>query len=151
MKKSYLLCFVICIALANKGWTQNAASSLTEVTGIYSLNNNTKEKKESLAQWKLELKSDETFTHHFQRQLKNQAQEDFYAQGAYTIEKLLITFHPTPENLKKNNRVDFNQTKARIHKKHPRNKSSKSQPVFIPFISSHTIALKGLKLYKDHV
>lgn len=136
------------LAFAKIGTAQSPANSYEDVTGIYTFDRNAEGKFQNKATWELQLQKDGNFLYHFQRKLKDQEIEDYYARGTYTSKDLVVTFVPTPDTEENSTKVTFKNTKARVHKRHPRNKSSEQEPVYIHFFASLNKAIKGLKLYQ---
>lgn len=148
MKNQYLIYFLIYLAFAKIGTAQTLPHSFAEVVGTYALDQNPEKLRQNSATWELQLKADGTYSYHFRRQLKDQEIEDFYSKGSFTAKDLIVTFFPTVETETNIYKVNFKDSKARIHKKHPRNNNPKKIPTFIHFFTSDDLAIKGLKLYK---
>ncbi len=97
----------------------------------------------------ISLNEDGTFVFHCYEKHDNgiPPERDFYAKGTWAINKKLISFSSTKNNLLSEYVLNFDYTKARFSKKSPRDKSNRGVKTFLIFYESETW-VKGTKLFK---
>ncbi|ALM09046.1 hypothetical protein SB49_15545 [Sediminicola sp. YIK13] len=101
--------------------------------------------------WTLSLKADGTFLYNFYRKLNCNSctQENFYGKGTWKAEKNLISFSTDEkDDIDDVHTMNFNNTKARINRKSPRDISNRTTKESIIFYSSELFTIKGLELFK---
>ena len=104
-----------------------------------------------ILKWTLTLNSDGTFIYNFYRDIgaKN-SEENFYGKGTWKGEKKLIFFYTdTTREVDETYTMDFTNSKARINRKSPRDKSNKIVKESIRFYESDLSIIKGLELFKE--
>ena len=118
-------------------------------TGTYS-NKTTTEKGETF-EYTLTLQEDGTFVYHFYRQLQCEScvEEHFYGKGTWKDAKKGITFYTQKTDIDANHTVNLGKSKAKLHKKMSKKKSSKKEKITIRFITSDVPNLNGLQLFKE--
>jgi hypothetical protein len=101
--------------------------------------------------WTLSLNPDGTFLYNFYRNLNCDiySEENFYGKETWKSEKSLIYFTTNEkDDLDETHTMNFNNTKARINRKSPRDISNKITKESIIFYSSEISTIKGLELFK---
>ncbi|MFT4832383.1 MAG: hypothetical protein ACI815_002036 [Psychroserpens sp.] len=101
--------------------------------------------------WTLSLKADGTFLYNFYPKLNCDicSEENFYGKGTWKAEKSVIYFTTNEKvDLDEKHTMNFNNTKARINRKSPRDISNKTIRESIVFYSSELSTIKGLELFK---
>lgn len=150
MKTKYLFYFLMYLAFAKIGWAQTTSNSFTQLVGTYTLDQNPEELRQNIGPWELQLNKNGTYSYHFRRQLKDQKNEEYHSNGSFKAKDLVVTFFPNFETNANPYKVNFKNSKARVYKKHSRNKNPKKELTFIHFFSSDDPAIRGLKLYKKN-
>lgn len=118
-------------------------------SGTYGLNPPTDNG--NVIKWNLSLNPDGTFLYHFYRNLNCVIceEENFYGKGTWKAEKNIISFYSDEQgDLDEIHTMNFNNTKARINRKSPRDISNKVIKESIIFFSSELFTIKGLELFK---
>ena len=73
-----------------------------------------------------------------------------YGKGTWTSEKNIITFYATPNiDFNEKHTLDFNNSKARIIRKSPRDKSDKAVKTRLQFYKSDIFWMQGKELLKQ--
>ncbi len=123
------------------------SAQTTLLTGEYSKKTTTQ--KGEVFEWELSLQEDGTFLYHFYRNL-NCAQcieEHFYGKGTWKATSKVIKFSASESDIDTKHTINFNNSKARIHKKFSNKNSSKSPKKSIRFYASEVPTIKGLQLF----
>lgn len=107
-------------------------------------------KKGEIFKWTLSLNTDGTFLYNFYRNLNCDIcpEENFYGKGTWKAENKLVYFYADKNDIDETHTLNFNNTKARINSKSPRDKSARIIKTSIRFYSSEEFAIKGLELFK---
>lgn len=100
--------------------------------------------------WMLSLNADGTFLYNFYRNLNCDicTEENFYVKGTWKAKNKLIYFYADKNDIDETHTLNFNNSKARINSKSPRDKSAKVIKESIRFYSSEESVIKGLELFK---
>lgn len=153
--KTRLLFLILFYAFAKAGIAQTTTYTTEDVNGIYgkSFSNNEQEQhygSVTTINRSIILSPDGRFEYHNFRQIKDQEEEHWYAQGNWTLEGKVISFTTTEQDINDKYTINLNNSKARFFKKSPRNTSLKAQPTYIRFFKSDNRTIQGLKLFKNN-
>ncbi|WP_299764856.1 hypothetical protein [uncultured Dokdonia sp.] len=132
--------------------TSTIAASIQTTTYAGEYSNKNKTESGEVYEWHLSLNTDGTFLYHFYRNLNCNlcVEEHFYGKGTWKGTKKVISFYAKETDIDINHTINFNNTKARIHKKSHKNKSTNTHRQFIRFSESKVPTVKGLQLFKTH-
>jgi len=122
--------------------------SLAAQAGSYTISYNTPQ---GDIRYALILKEDSSFTYHFYRFSKCAScrKENYYAKGKWLIEKKIIYFSSSADDMDDTYTLNFNNSKAHFIKKSPRDKTDRVIPEALHFYESEISWVKGMKLLKD--
>ena len=105
---------------------------------------------ETVMEWTLTLNTNGTFLYNFYRDLGSKnPEENLYGKGTWKAENNVVLFFADKNiDIDETHTLNFDNSKARINRKSPRDKSGKKVKESIRFFSSDTPAIKGLELFK---
>ncbi len=100
--------------------------------------------------WTLTLNPDGTFLYNFFRDVVGELnpEENFYGKGTWKSEnKTILFFADKNKDIDETYTKNFNNSKALIKRKHPRDKSDRIIKTSIRFYSSEIMEIPGLELF----
>lgn len=106
----------------------------------------------SIHKWTLSLNTDGTFIYNFYRVIAGDKkhEENFYGKGTWKAEKNLIFFFADKKkDIDETHTKNFNNSRARINSKSPRDKSNKIIKTSLRFFESEIPEITGLELFKE--
>lgn len=132
--------------------TSTIAVSIQTTTHAGEYSNKNETENGEVFEWHLSLNTDGTFLYHFYRNLNCNLclEEHFYGKGTWKGTKKVISFYAKETDIDINHTINFNNTKARVHKKSLKNKSINTHRQFIRFSESQVPTVRGLQLFKAH-